>query len=687
MDLPHDTTIQGFGTTWLNSTAQSLAAQVFDTSGRSSQQQTGILNNRVYGTTGSITTGTNTLTVASASNLRLRQTIGILGARTLTNQATTTNTGGNFTCTPAGTLTVVATNFGGQNAFGNPALQDAYIQVDNEIMSYTGQTATTFTGLACGLFGTSTVAHTTGAPVNQVYDLVTEITGISGTTITLLDNATFTVSNTFVQAGAMNIVIDGNMVFDANYINRASLPTPGFAFLEGISLMLGANSTIGSGVRVQNSAHGGVMCHTSRRVTIGGHFAHIGRPPNQFGGDVWLFASAVGNTVRTSSHDDGDSTIVIDDRSNIVTRFAGGSNDNKVDLGGVSGDTVPIYTNVIDIEGFSSGNRVTTAHIVGLAGGLGTLTIVPSSQWTTAPVPKSNVILFSQVDNGNISVSVNGQGNILMGGQIPTGSISVSAFDFLMWMDSSSNLPRVLGNFSAAVYRGPGNTSAVMAGLKNTRSGGTAGFPDIWGDDTNALVLGGKSDGSGQVKLGSSTELQSRNGTDFTGDFSCTNVTPVTVTANSTSPQNLMSCSVPAGTLNRVGRTLRVWLSGIYSTPAASTTAVVITVKLGALTLGTWTSTALAGIQATNDQWNVTGWITVQTAGATASFEAHGNMDIDLGIGNTVADSNFADVNTATVGTLDVTATQTLQITFTTTVGQAAGFSASQRQMIAETVN
>jgi len=171
-----------------------------------------------------------------------------------------------------------------------------------------------------------------------------------------------------------------------------------------------------------------------------------------------------------------------------------------------------------------------------------------------------------------------------------------------------------------------------------------------------------------------------------TGAWQCTNVTPVTVNANVTTDQNLMACTVPAGTLNRVGRTLRLWLAGVYSTPAASTTAVVVKAKLGALTLATWTSTALAGIQATNDQFNVTGWSTTQTGGATAAFEVHGNMDIDLGVGNTVADSNFADVNTATVSSVDSTAVQTLQITIAFTVASASN-SATQRQLILETVN
>ncbi|SRR6266403_1514858 len=171
----------------------------------------------------------------------------------------------------------------------------------------------------------------------------------------------------------------------------------------------------------------------------------------------------------------------------------------------------------------------------------------------------------------------------------------------------------------------------------------------------------------------------------FTGAWVNTNVTPVTVNANVATDQNLMSVSIPAGTLNRVGRSLRLWLAGMYSTPAASTTAIVVKAKLGALTLATWTSTALAGIQATNDQFNVSANFTTQTGGATAAFEGHGNLIIDLGVGNTVADTIFADVNTTTISSVDLTAAQTLQITIAFTVASASN-SATQRQMVLETI-
>jgi len=163
------------------------------------------------------------------------------------------------------------------------------------------------------------------------------------------------------------------------------------------------------------------------------------------------------------------------------------------------------------------------------------------------------------------------------------------------------------------------------------------------------------------------------------------NVTPVTVNANTTGDQNLMSGSITAGLLNSVGKTFRIFIAGVYSTPIASTATITIKVKLGALTLFSATSSANPGT-VTNNSWNANIYITTQTAGAAAAFECHGNMVIDLGATPGVADATFSDTNTATVGTLDSTAAQTLQTTVAFSAGSTSN-SSTQRQQLIEAVN
>lgn len=179
------------------------------------------------------------------------------------------------------------------------------------------------------------------------------------------------------------------------------------------------------------------------------------------------------------------------------------------------------------------------------------------------------------------------------------------------------------------------------------------------------------------------------------GLFTAVNVTPATASANTAADQNGMAITVTAASLNSVSRTLLVQLAGVYSTPAASTSVITDKLKLctvsgcgsgTVITLATWTTTALGGIQATNDPFNCVLNATTQTAGASAAFEAHGNLTIDLAALSTAAESVFADGNTATVGTIDATAQLFLQHTKAFSNASASN-SFTDRQMIADTVD
>lgn len=179
------------------------------------------------------------------------------------------------------------------------------------------------------------------------------------------------------------------------------------------------------------------------------------------------------------------------------------------------------------------------------------------------------------------------------------------------------------------------------------------------------------------------------------GKFTCVNVTPITVSANVSTDQTLMACTIPAGTLNLIGRTILIQLAGVYSTPAASTTAVNLKAKLctvsgcgsgTVITLASITSAALGGIQATNDPFNMMLNASTQTAGASSAYEAHGNLTIDVSVLTSAAEAVYADGNTATIGTIDSTAQLFLQITGSFSVASGSN-SMTQRQLIVDSVD
>jgi len=215
-------------------------------------------------------------------------------------------------------------------------------------------------------------------------------------------------------------------------------------------------------------------------------------------------------------------------------------------------------------------------------------------------------------------------------------------------------------------------------------------FPDASG--TVGIRIGSATPGNG-VKFDANGNLVD-SGAPTIG-FTSVNVTPVTVSTNTTGDQNLMALTITAGALNSVSRTLLIQLAGVYSTPAGSTAVLTHKLKLctvsgcgsgTVITLATWATTALGAIQVTNDPYNATLNATTQTAGASAAFEAHGNLTIDLSVLTTAAESVFADNNTATVGTIDSTATLFLQHTVAFSAGSASNTD-TDRQMIADTVD
>jgi hypothetical protein len=186
------------------------------------------------------------------------------------------------------------------------------------------------------------------------------------------------------------------------------------------------------------------------------------------------------------------------------------------------------------------------------------------------------------------------------------------------------------------------------------------------------------------------------NNTPLSGFWNCTNVTPVTVNASTTSDQNLMSCLIgyPKQWLS-LNKTLRIRLKGLYSTTASSTATINLKAKFChvsgcgsgvVITPISITSAALGSIQATNNPFLFDANITMQTSGSSATYEGSGQLAIDLASSPSAASSLFLDTNTATVGTNDATTYFYLQLSGAFSAASANN-SMTARQLIVETVN
>lgn len=162
------------------------------------------------------------------------------------------------------------------------------------------------------------------------------------------------------------------------------------------------------------------------------------------------------------------------------------------------------------------------------------------------------------------------------------------------------------------------------------------------------------------------------------------NTTPVTVNANSVADQNLMSWSIAAGYLNVVGKTVRGFAAGVYTTQALEVPTLTFRLKLGGVTLASWVSSA-AIASATSVPWNLDFEASVNASGGTGNLETHGTLQIDLGATGTVTLMAFADDQNAPSAAIDLAAAQSLQLTvaFSTQPAGAPFNSATERQLSA----
>jgi hypothetical protein len=259
-----------------------------------------------------------------------------------------------------------------------------------------------------------------------------------------------------------------------------------------------------------------------------------------------------------------------------------------------------------------------------------------------------------------------GRGTLASPSVVQSGD-DLGTFNFCGW--NSANYGAVARIYAEAVETFSGSTGAGRIHLATQSPGGVDNPTDRFRID----------------EFGELTALASRGVQSVWIGVANSNVTPVTVNANSTSAQNLMSWAVPAGGLNKLLKSLRVFCRGLYTTQSAQTPTMTFTLKLGSVTLATWLTTATTA-SVTNLAWQIEAWLTTATIGASGNLEGHGQLQVRLGTG-AGASTDFLDTNTAVSSNLDLTASQTLQLTVTFSTNAASANSCSQRQMIVEVMN
>lgn len=144
--------------------------------------------------------------------------------------------------------------------------------------------------------------------------------------------------------------------------------------------------------------------------------------------------------------------------------------------------------------------------------------------------------------------------------------------------------------------------------------------------------------------------------------------------------QNLFSVALPAGALNKKNRALQIQGFVIF-TVSALTPTTTIAIKLGAVTLLTITTAALAA--STNGQIFFDFLVSVASTGAAGTLEAHGSVAAQLSTALGTAVAQYQDQNVAVSSAVDLTSALTLVATIAASTTMA---SAQLRQALIEVV-
>ena len=161
-------------------------------------------------TTGTISSGSSSLTVASATGWKVGHGIRVIGAGTV---AGTSTLNGSINSSVTTITLASTTNFAASGM----------AKINNEIVYYHGKTSTQLQNVIRAYNGTSPASHTNGATVTPFVDLVTTVSAISGSTFTLANAAGTSVTSQTVYHDDTAAILEA---FDDAYTAGKPLYVP-----------------------------------------------------------------------------------------------------------------------------------------------------------------------------------------------------------------------------------------------------------------------------------------------------------------------------------------------------------------------------------------------------------------------------------------------------------------------------
>jgi hypothetical protein len=240
--------------------------------------------------------------------------------------------------------------------------------------------------------------------------------------------------------------------------------------------------------------------------------------------------------------------------------------------------------------------------------------------------------------------------NVLLGTtSLPTGGnwsiYNASAYNTYM---GSGNVGFAQSSPNNPVSVGASTTSRASMNIAAGTAPTSPVDGDMWADSTQKSMY-----------AFSAGVSQSRPGVLFTqtADKTVTN----TVTETSIIGTGVGTLTLPANFFV-AGKTIRLRVGGVYSTPALGSPAVTVKVKYGSTVLATVTTTSLlTGASSLEFDGEVA--ITCRTTGVSGTVMTHGDIEYATGLGGTIAVNSLNNGGTAT--TINTTTSNLLDVTVT----------------------
>ena len=440
------TIIEGGGTTF-----QSDVVNPEPVNGTNSGYFTTMVDN----TTGSITSGSRTITVTSVSNIEVGDSIGIRGALGGdTNQETTVN----------GALAIDAVTIP-INASNSNFPSSGFIYIGTEIIEYTGRDGSNFTGATRGALGTTASTHSDTDNVQIVLRLNGLVDSISGSDVTLRDAdlaATNTVSGAVVQTGQKGVKFQGDLTIDGR-LDRAGTLSSINTF--GIKGRLASELYVGEDVKLINWDHGGVHISNTYKSHILGKYKGNGVPANSNGADIWLFQSCNENIVSPVSAEDGYTSIILDDRTTGSSDLDGPCSDNVIKIPTVIG-----YDRACVIAG-SSRNYIeipyasTDKDTFKIVDDQGTTSRVSSENTMSGGVLKSATTYYASIGGTSNKADI----------KTVSGNVLVEDGNSLVVQPSKVLVKDTTVDFASLASNARGSVDVTVTGASSGTVGGAAG--------------------------------------------------------------------------------------------------------------------------------------------------------------------------------------------------------------------